>query len=528
MNSQLLISAINASDDLNVISAMTGMSVDELKAVLIRLIDPSLPSEPVAESDLSDGIVEESDQQDDSSEEIDSDEDESVFDRIIRKSPIPFSEEQIQFMRLAVLERKNLALLSSAGSGKSAIIETVVRLFQSTLRPVPPMELVERYGPYCDIDAMSCASKIGLCASTGKAASLINGRTFHSYFGIGLARGTVEDWVKRVSTSKQLRGTFIALRAVQVIIIDEISMISAQLLDKLSLYLQAIRKSSLPFGEVQMIFVGDFCQLPAVTGTYAFRSRQYKLANVQEYQLTKCFRQSGDPAFLEILKELRVGKCSDKSLRILQSRTTIDEEYSAGMQPMRLVSTNDEVDTINMRELKRLCLETGATPKSYPIIMGDDPRKGEACRKAEGIPESVEIAIGVQIMVIHNISSTIVNGTQGIVMDMGDDMVSIRTIDGSIADIPYISMKDPDHLDIYTAKSLLRYMPVRLGFAGTIHKSQGASLSLVDIDCRRVFCHGQMYVAISRCTDLRGLRLTNFSRKAVICDPIVRGFLGVE
>jgi ATP-dependent exoDNAse (exonuclease V) alpha subunit len=195
---------------------------------------------------------------------------------------------------------------------------------------------------------------------------------------------------------------------------------------------------------------------------------------------------------------------------------------------MRLVSTNEEVDTINSRELQRVCAETGATPKSFPIHMGKDPRKGDACRKAEGIPEFVELAIGAQIVVIHNISTTIVNGTQGVVAELRSDEVIIRTVNGSLVTIPYIALKDPDHPDIYTAKPLLQYLPVRLGFAGTIHKAQGMSLSLVDIDCRRVFCHGQMYVGISRCTSLRGLRLSNFTRKAVICDPIVRGFLGVE
>jgi ATP-dependent exoDNAse (exonuclease V) alpha subunit len=514
MNTHALTNAILSSNTLEEIAVKSTMTLNELKATLIQLIQP-IPSETASSSNFDSAA-------DVMSKDIDSDE---QFDRIVRQSPITFTEEQIQFMRLAVLDRKNLALLAGAGYGKSAIINTLTTLFHDMLNPLTYLDVVERYGQYCDVKGIMNAAKIGLCASTGKAASLIHGRTLHSYFGIGLGRGTVKEWVQRVSTARYLSKTFIALRSVQVIIIDEISMISAQLLDNLSLYLQAIRKSDLPFGDVQLIFVGDLAQLSPVNGAFMFRSREYKSANVMQFQLTKCFRQSGDLAFLKILHELRIGECSDESLAILQSRTSIDQEYSASMQPMRLVSTNEEVDAINCRELQRVIAEKEVEPKSFPIIMGNDPRKGNACRKAEGIPECVELAIGAQVVVVRNISTTIVNGTQGVVVAFHADAVALITVAGSRVVIPYISLKDPDDPDIYTAKSLLQYLPLRLGFAGTIHKSQGMSLALVDIDCRRIFCHGQMYVGISRCTSLRGLRLSNFSRKAVICDPSVRSFL---
>lgn len=191
------------------------------------------------------------------------------FDKLINASTIPFSDEQLHFMQLAVKERKNIALLAPAGYGKSFALEITVRLFKACVKQDSEKHFMKHY-KYCnplDAFAMSTQPVVHLCASTGKAASLLQGaRTLHSLLGIGVARGEPEQWFKKVSTAKYLKDTYNIIRSVKCIIIDEISMISAELLDKISKYLQIVRQDARTFGGLQLLLVGDFAQLNPVRG----------------------------------------------------------------------------------------------------------------------------------------------------------------------------------------------------------------------------------------------------------------------
>lgn len=522
MNVSILVDSIRANDDLTTIANVVGISIDDLKAFLIDSIQENSSSEMEDQSDNGDSKV-------DTEEEYDTDSEEDHYDRIIRKAPIPFSDEQIEFMRLAVKERLNLALLAAAGYGKSSVVETTIELFENTLEPHTIDWFSKRYGRFANIEELICCPTVGLAASTGKAASLIKGRTLHSYLGIGVGRGTVADWVKRVTTAKYLRATFNNLRAVQVILIDEISMISAQLLDKISEYLQKIRRNDKPFGGIQMIFIGDLAQLNPVSGVFMFKSKEYKAAKVRTHVLTKCFRQS-DPAFLKILNEIRFGNCSDESFKILQSKKSIDEEVSGNLKPMRILATNAEVDRVNDYELRDVCEKSGLTPIAFPVkYVSSDTKKADAFRKMDMIPDSVKLVVGAQIVITHNISKTVVNGSQGVVVSIHSNEVGVELLGIGKVVIPYIDYKDPDHNDIYSAKALFQYLPMKLSWASTIHKVQGMTLHLLEVDLSRVFCHGQAYVAISRVKSLQGLIVKGLKSKAsFICDPAVKAFYGVE
>lgn len=517
MNAQRLIKAIQANDDLQSIASQESISLQYLKQILIEVINQSPKL-----------IVPEAVQETDSDSCDESEVDNEIFNRIIKDSPVKFSEEQLEFMNLAVNKRENLALLAPAGYGKSAVIETTVELFKKIVRPYDNKWIREHYGKSANTAAYQDFPHVGLCASTGKAASLIKGRTLHSYLGIGLGRGSVDDWVKRVSTSRFLKNTFYTLRMVQVIIIDEVSMVSSKLLDDISEYLQRIRCCNDPFGGVQMIFVGDLAQLKPVQGTFVFKSMEYQAANVQTFRLTKCFRQK-DPAFQDILNQIRYGNCPSDAYRVLAKRTAIDEEYSRGMKPMRLMSTNSEVDELNIKELHATCEEYGVEIISFPVNILTEPKKSELCMKADGIPNVVDLAIGAQVVVTQNLSPTLVNGTQGKIIDITKEEVVIECLDAKIVTVGYIGFKDPDAYDVYSpdAKVLFQYVPLRLGYACTIHKAQGMTLSLLEVDLKRVFTHGQGYVAISRVTDLQGLVIKNLSKKAFICDAAVKEFYGV-
>ena len=422
------------------------------------------------------------------------------------------SEEQQSFVQMA-LSGENIFLTAAAGYGKSfAITETV-------------LQLRKRYDTNPDLP-----SRVAVTASTGKAASLIGGRTIHSFLGIGLAKQTADELYDRLVTTRRLKPKYNELKNLKTLIIDEISMVNHILLDKISDYLELIKKNDRPFGGVQMIFVGDLHQLSPVEGKYFIEATSYVAANPIVMQLTKCFRQD-DPMFQKILSEARVGKLSKESFEILMQQHDIDHEQFPGMKPTRICSTNREVDAINQRELNKLTTDK----RTYKLIpISTNSRKIDTAAKLEGIPEVVDLAVDAQIMITTNISMgggrTIANGTQGTIISMYDDHINARLIGwSSDVKIGFQKQLDPDCIDedsnpIY----LFEYMPVRLGYAGTIHRSQGMTCSLLEVDLSKIFAAGQGYVAISRVRSLAGLKLTGLKRNAFIADKKILEFYAKE
>jgi ATP-dependent DNA helicase PIF1 len=530
--------AINNGTEMNAIATELNISLDTFKAMITSAIESKYPDglevkqfnqeiEDANEWNRTKEVY----QLDDTSDDSGYDTEESKidpFDKLINSSPIPFSDEQLRFMQLAVKERKNIALLAPAGYGKSFALSMVVKLFRACVKQDSAAHFLKHY-KYChpdDASDMSTKSVVHLCASTGKAASLLNGaRTLHSLLGIGVARGEPEQWFKKVSTAKYLNDTYNIIRSAKCFIIDEISMISAELLDKISKYLQIARQDTRTFGGLQFIIVGDFCQLNPVRGAFAFRSFEYKNANFTKVQFTKCFRQK-NLEFTKVLNELRFGNLSKESYKILEDQTSIDEEYVGNLKPTLLCATNAEVDTINKRELAKLCKETDQKVVSYDVlpVAGVSAKKADAFRKIDGIPDGVDLAVGAQVMITFNLSQSLINGTQGIITALKKEAVDIKLMSGGKATVPYIGYKDPESVSVYDAPDLFSYMPLRLSYAITVHKAQGSTLELLEIDCKRIFCHGQLYVAVSRVTDLRGLIIKNLSKKAIICDKAIKEF----
>ncbi len=393
--------------------------------------------------------------------------------------------------------------------GKSFVINETVR------------QLRARYdAPDADV------SRVAICASTGKAASLIGGKTIHSFLGIGLAKQCAEELHERLITTRRLKAKYFELKGLKTLIIDEISMINNILLDKISRYLELIHGNEEPFGGVQMIFVGDLHQLAPVEGRYFIESASYRDLKPIVIQLTKCFRQD-DPLFQQVLAEARVGKLSTNSYNMLMNRNTIDKTLFPDMEPTLICSTNREVDAINQRELNKLTTEK----KVYSILpIATNAKKIEIACKLESIPEKVELAIDAQIMITTNISmgggKVIANGSQGKIISMHDTHVNVRLIDWtSDVRIGFQKVLDPDCIDedknpIY----LLEYLPIRLGYALTIHRCQGMTCSLLEVNLNKVFAAGQAYVAISRIRSLNGLKLIGLKKNAFIADKKIIEF----
>ena len=502
MNPQL-IAAFHNYNSFKDIVRNSDISLKELERLVIDLVRSTheLPldsdSDPDNESDI------ESNESD-----IESNESES------ESTKIQLSEEQLDFVDRAV-SRENLFLTASAGYGKSHVIATAVH------------QLRARYDkPGADV------SSVAVCASTGRAASLLNigsARTLHSYLGIGLAKQSADELYERLITVRRMRPKYHELRALKVLIIDEISMINHVLLDKISIYLELIKDCTDPFGGIQMIFVGDLYQLPPIEGKYFFESAAYKDCHATIIQLTKCFRQS-DTVFQQVLNEARMGELSNDSYKILLAQKSIDSKQFKGIKPMQLRPTNREVSAINARELNKLVKETGESIHTYKIVpILSDKKRIETVAKMEDIPLEFDVAVGCQIMVTANVSMAngqrISNGSMGTVLEIYADHIMLDLVQEGVVKLSHQKVVDPDSDEFSkNPKYLFEYLPIRLGFSISIHKAQGCSVDCLSVDLSSVFGFAMGYVAISRCRSLAGLQIIGLKKGSFRSDPKITEF----
>ena len=210
---------------------------------------------------------------------------------MVAHSPIILSEEQNKVIE-DVLSGSNVLLLGSAGCGKSLLIQHITEFYQDN------------------------NLNIGVVATTACAALLINGKTIHSYLGIGLAKETPEILANNILY--KYKSKVKTLKELDILIIDEVSMLSGELLSKISAVLSIIRSNTKPFGGIQLILCGDFYQLSPVQGSYAFHSDIWESLNLSCHILTKIYRQDGDTVFQEILEREKIGEITDADIKILK------------------------------------------------------------------------------------------------------------------------------------------------------------------------------------------------------------------
>lgn len=385
-----------------------------------------------------------------------------------------------------VCSGKNVLLTGPAGTGKSYTLQ--------------------------EMFAWANTKRFGVTASTGLAAFLIGGRTIHSFLGIGLGKKPVDVTVTQIKyKNKPAYNNIINL---DILFIDEISMIDKNLLDYISQVLSMIRNCDKPFGGVQVVLCGDFCQLPPVDGEFCFLSEVWKTANLQTVVLEDLIRQDRDPTFQNILKDLRWGKCSKSTLDILKKCT--NTTFADGIIPTKLFPTNNNVDNINNAELSKL-KESGASVRTYKTIyQGPDTW----CKY---VHEEIELCVGAQVMCTTNLQGTnICNGTRGVVVELGNSDVIIRLVNGQNVSIPYTKTTCIDN-----KKHSVNFMPLKLAYAISIHKSQGMTLDAVEIDIGdSIFTFGQGYVAITRARSLESIKIISVKASSFRVHPKVKEFYG--
>ena len=390
---------------------------------------------------------------------------------------------------------------------------------------------------------------VQVCALTGCAAILLglHAKTIHSWSGIHYCKGPKDDIIKRVNKSWPIKSRW---KKTRVLIIDEVSMMSKKMLIILEELGRRIRNQPSPFGGIQVVFCGDFYQLPPVCkdrsddSLFCFEAPVWKklFALDKHIQLTKIFRQK-DPRYLELLAEIREGTISGDNIQLLRERIEVTKpENITQLFPLR--ASVDHVNKTKYSELanqettyalvpnynmERYC-RTGAQIDSDKLRkcrgLNEEQRGRELERlyKQANCMKKLTLKKGTYIMCIANIAleQGIANGTQGIVEDFVgvDNAPLIRFNNGTVKTLSRYCWQSEDYPTIG-----FKQYPVVLAWATTIHKMQGSSLEQAIMDLgSNVFEAGQIYVGLSRVKSLEGLYLTKFNPRVIKTNPKVREF----
>ena len=353
-------------------------------------------------------------------------------------------------------------------------------------------------------------------ASTGIAATHVGGMTIHSWSGAGINKSLssydLEALMEREPLVKRLN-------AAKVLIIDEISMLDASVLGVVEKIMRTVRGKGDSFGGVQVIFVGDFFQLPPISrqgeepARFAFESEAWKRANPVVCYISEQHRQE-DQVYLETLSSIRRGDIGDHIYEHLETRRveSVPEE-----QVTRLYTHNADVDRMNDSELGRI---TGDV-HTYVMESQGNAKLVEGLRKSCISPENLSLKLGAVVMFTkNNFEAGYVNGTLGTVIDFdrATGKPIVRTHSAKI-----ITVEAMDWVIEDSGKILARItqVPLRLAWAITIHKSQGMSLDAAHMDLSRSFEYGQGYVALSRVRTIEGLYLAGLNQRALEVHPRV-------
>lgn len=358
-------------------------------------------------------------------------------------------------------------------------------------------------------------------ASTGIAATHIGGMTIHSWSGIGIKKDVSDHDIELIMSREKTARRLIEAK---VLIIDEVSMLDAATLSSVDKVLRTLRRKVLsqeePFGGVQVIFVGDFFQLPPVSkgsppaggAKFSFESPAWKAANPIICYLSEQHRQE-DKEFLEILTAMRHGNFSPVYHKRLASRVNIAPKGSVAT---RLYTHNENVDRLNQESLEKVKGER----RVYQMTTRGGKALVESLKAQCLSPETLELKVGAAVMFTrNNFEAGYVNGTLGEVTGfsaLGTPVVKKRG-GGSVE----VSPAEWAIQDGNKILARISQMPLRLAWAITVHKSQGMSLDAAIVDLSQAFEFGQGYVAISRVRTLQGLFLEGFNERALQLHPKV-------
>ena len=418
---------------------------------------------------------------------------------------------------LAILKTgQNVFLTGQAGAGKTYVLNQYIEYLR--VRQIP----------------------VAVTASTGIASTHMNGMTIHAWSGIGIQNEFDKVNVQRLAT----RDDYLErIKNTKVLIIDEISMLHAKQVDTINQVLKHFRKNEMPFGGVQVIFSGDFFQLPPIGDKgetskekYAFMSQAWLECKFQICYLTEQHRQTGGDekqrfglSLNEILNQIRSQTVTQQAIDVLTST----QAHTIDLNRTRLYTHNADVDSINQKQLNEL---TAKTFTYSAAKMGEKPLQ-DSLSKSVRAPDELTLAIGAKVMFVKNLPLLgVYNGTMGEVIGfIGVSGKAYKNADDKITETAYPLVQlntggevaaEPEEWTVEdkdgTVLASYTQVPLCLAWAITVHKSQGMTLDAAEIDLSKTFEMGQGYVALSRLRSLDGLKLLGFNVKSLLLDEWVQ------
>ncbi|XGC80550.1 DEAD/DEAH box helicase [Bdellovibrio bacteriovorus] len=405
------------------------------------------------------------------------------------RAPVELSAEQASALDL-LRSGENVFLTGGAGSGKSFLIRHYMKELDSKEMPI--------------------------LASTGAAAVLLGGRTFYSFFGLGIMEGGPDATFERASKDKRL---MTRLRTVEGVIIDEISMIPGQALMIAEALSQRARESKLPWGGMRIIAVGDFAQLPPVTQTgqrdWCFLNQVWENSGFQNVLLSHNQRVS-ENLFLDILSDVRHGSVSPRVREFLNDHVKEHDEDHPGT---RLFPRKINAEKFNQKKLDEIHDEEVTIDSIY---FGSE-KHIEMLMKAAPVPLKLVLKLGCRVMFLQNDpQKRWVNGTRGYITDIATDKIIVKKDNGREVQVDKTSFAVQDAEGNIMA-SVIQF-PLTLAYATTIHKSQGATLDDLWCDLSSLWEPGHAYVALSRLRSSEGLHLIGWNPRSIIVDNKVLQF----
>ncbi|XP_041805675.1 ATP-dependent DNA helicase PIF1 [Chelmon rostratus] len=394
----------------------------------------------------------------------------------------------------AVLSGKNVFFTGSAGTGKSFLLKRI-------MGSLPPKSTFAT-------------------ASTGVAACHIGGTTLHNFAGIGSGSAPLEQCVELA----QRPGVLQHWTSCRHLIIDEVSMVEAQFFDKLESVARSVRRSTEPFGGIQLIMCGDFLQLPPVSkgkekAGFCFQARSWRKVIQLNMELTEVRRQT-DQSFISLLQAVRVGRVTEEVTAKLMESAYHQIERD-GILATRLCTHKDDVELTNENKLRQL-------PGSVRVFeaLDSDPALVKTIDAHSPVSRLIQLKVGAQVMLTKNldVARGLVNGARGVVVAFESGkhgLPRVRFLCGVTETLKPERWVFKSGGGIHLSRQQL---PLKLAWAISIHKSQGMTLDCVEISLARVFESGQAYVALSRARSLEGLRVMDFDPRVVRADPDVLVF----
>ena len=380
--------------------------------------------------------------------------------------------------------------------------------------------------------------QVVVLAPTGVAAVNVSGQTIHSFFKFRPNITAMEARKKGEIAYRSKWGKI--YKRLEIIIIDEISMVRADLLDTVDEFLKKARKNDKPFGGVRMIFIGDLFQLPPVVtrdeahifqefykSPYFFDSVIYEALDLEFFELKKIYRQK-DNSLVSILNKIRNNEVDTSDLEKINRRfnpylaeVNLEDDFY-----VFLTTLNSRAHQINSY---RLSLIKGETKRFDGIV------EGEFSKGSLPTEEDLKLKKGAQIMLLNNDSAKRwVNGTVAKILDMEEDEILVKLPNGEEEIVTPVTWelykhelnKDTKLIRVNSVGAFTQF-PIKLAWAVTIHKAQGKTFERVIIDfARGAFATGQAYVAFSRCTNLEGIILTSeFRKEDILVDARVNQFI---